>query len=74
VKNLIDDPNSQKEINRLRGEMEVWMKKTSDPLLPLLQKRDDANVREAYMKKVASESAERSKKKGGRSKGKNAED
>jgi N-sulfoglucosamine sulfohydrolase len=74
LKNLINDPKSQKEINRLRGEMEAVMKKSNDPLLPLFQKRDDAKLRETYMKKIENESADRGKRRGGRGKGKKVAD
>ena len=74
LKNLIADPGSQKEIKRLRAEMESWMNKTHDPLLPLFQKRDDAKIREGYMKKIENESTERGKRKGGRGKGRKVAD
>jgi N-sulfoglucosamine sulfohydrolase len=62
--NLISDPKSQKEIARLRQEMEAWMKRTHDPLLESFQKRSDPSIREAYMQMVERESAERGKRKG----------
>jgi N-sulfoglucosamine sulfohydrolase len=59
VKNLIDDPASRKELDRLRGELESWMKRTNDPMLESFQKRDDPTVREAYVRQQEKESAER---------------
>ncbi len=61
--NLIGDPASQDEINRLRGELEAWMKRTGDPLLEVFQNRHDSAIREAYMARVEKESAERGKRK-----------
>ena len=49
----------QQELDRLRGELEAWMKRTGDPLLESFQKRDDPAVREAYVKKQEKESADR---------------
>jgi N-sulfoglucosamine sulfohydrolase len=57
--NLIDDPASRAELDRLRAELEAWMKRTNDPLLESFQKRDDPAVREAYVRKLETESAER---------------
>jgi N-sulfoglucosamine sulfohydrolase len=76
LNNLINDPNSQKEINRLRAELESWMKKTGDPLLPVFLKRNDPEAREAYMQKVEAEAAERGKreKKGKRRGGREEEE
>ena len=59
VKNLIDDPARREDIDRLRDELEAWMKRTGDPLLESFQKRDDASVREAYVQKLEKESSER---------------
>jgi N-sulfoglucosamine sulfohydrolase len=75
LKNLIADSASQKEINRLRAAMEEWMRKTSDPLLAVFQKRDDPAVREAFVKAAEKGSSERPARKGKRKAGrKNAED
>lgn len=65
LKNLIADSASQKELNRLRAAMEAWMKKTGDPLLPVFQKRSDPALREAYVKQLEKEAAERGKRKRG---------
>jgi N-sulfoglucosamine sulfohydrolase len=59
LNNLIGEPATQKEINRLRAAMEEWMKKTGDPLLPSFQKRNDPAVREAFIKQGEKESSER---------------
>jgi N-sulfoglucosamine sulfohydrolase len=69
LKNLINDPASQKEITRLRKEMESWMKKTSDPLLKVFQQRENLEIREAYIKQLEKESTKR-REAGGRRKGK----
>jgi len=59
LQNLIDDPASRAELNRLRAAMAAWMKQTGDPLLESFEKRDDPAVREAFVKKTEAESAER---------------
>ena len=57
--NLIDDPAYQAEINKLRGELLAWMKRTGDPMLECFSHREDPKAREAYMTKVEQEAAER---------------
>jgi N-sulfoglucosamine sulfohydrolase len=61
--NLINDPSSQKEIDRLRAALAAWMKETGDPMLEVFQKRHDPAMREAYMARVTREAAERGKRK-----------
>lgn len=61
--NLINDPSSQKEVDRLRAALAAWMKETGDPMLEVFQKRQDPAVREAYMARVTKEAAERGKRK-----------
>ena len=59
MKNLIDDPSHKNDVAELRKVLEQWMVKTGDPLLDVFRHRDDTAVREAYMKKVEQESADR---------------
>ena len=59
LNNLIDDPASRGEIDRLRGEMEAWMQRTGDPLLESFRRRDDPAVREAFVRGREEESAQR---------------
>lgn len=56
VRNLINDPASQAEINRLRASLETWMKRTGGPMLPVFQQRDNGGVRETFMAQQAQES------------------
>lgn len=73
LKNLIDDPRSQPELKRLQTALETWMKQTRDPLLEVFQKRADPAVREAYMKAVEDEAAERGKRRRGAGQNRRAE-
>ena len=50
--NLIDNPEKKKALDRLRAELEAWMKRTSDPLLPAFEKRYDAIARKASLEAV----------------------
>jgi N-sulfoglucosamine sulfohydrolase len=59
LKNLIDDPAHKEDIAELRTVLEQSMEKTGDPLLEVFRHRNDAAFREAYMKKVEKESADR---------------
>jgi len=59
LKNLIDDPAHKKDVAELRKVLDQSMEKTGDPLLEVFRHRDDAALREAYMKKVEKESADR---------------
>ena len=59
LKNLIDDPARKDDVAELRKVLEQSMEKTGDPLLEVFRHRDDAALREAYMKKVEKESADR---------------
>jgi N-sulfoglucosamine sulfohydrolase len=63
LKNLIDDPAHQAEAARLREALEAWMVKTADPMLEVFRGRDDPAIREAYMTRVETESAERGPRK-----------
>jgi hypothetical protein len=66
LNNLIQDADSQTEIDRLRGELEAWMKTTRDPMLESFQKRNDPTVREAYVRRLEEESAARGKRRAAR--------
>ena len=57
--NLIDNPKHQAALRELRGELEDWMKRTNDPMLTVFQKREDADLREAYVQKLEKEALER---------------
>jgi N-sulfoglucosamine sulfohydrolase len=59
LKNLIDDPAHEKELAELRQSLDTWMAKTADPMLDVFRQRDEAAAREAYMKRVEKEAAER---------------
>ena len=57
LKDLIDDPSSRDEVDRLRAALEEWMKATGDPMLEVFRQRDDPAARDAYMKKMEKETA-----------------
>ncbi len=59
LQNLIEDPASQKEMNRLRAALGDWMKTTRDPLFPVFEKRHDVAFRENYIKQLEKESEQR---------------
>jgi len=63
--NLIGDPSSRDEIDRLRAALESWMERTGDPMLDVFRHRDDPAAREAYMAGAGEEAARR-RKSGGR--------
>ncbi len=81
--NLIANPAHAAAKERLTRTLEDWMVRTKDPMLDVFRKRADPAVREAYMKQVEAEAAERGgraarrdgkeapkgKKKGGAAKG-----
>jgi N-sulfoglucosamine sulfohydrolase len=49
LKNLIDDPAYASQRDQLRQQLEAWMVKTSDPMLEVFRRRDDAAFRESYV-------------------------
>lgn len=49
LKNLIDSPEHQQKLTRLRDALEQWMVRTGDHMLEVFRHRDDAAVREAYV-------------------------
>jgi hypothetical protein len=71
---VIDDPTNREERDRLRGELEAWMKRTGDPLLEPFQRRDDRAVGEAFVRKTEQGSAEQGKRRAGRRQGRGAPD
>ncbi len=61
--NLIDGPAHQQELAKLRDSLETWMVKTGDDMLGVFRRRDDADVREAYVQQKEREADERRKTK-----------
>ncbi len=61
--NLIDSPEHQKELAKLRKSLEQWMVKTNDHVLEVFRNRGDENFREAYIQEKEREAAERRKSK-----------
>ena len=57
--NLIDSPEHKAVGNELRSRLQAWMVRTKDPILPVFQKRDDAEFREAYILQKEEEAAAR---------------
>jgi N-sulfoglucosamine sulfohydrolase len=57
--NLIASPAHRAERDRLIAQLEAWMVRTRDPMLPVFRQRSDATVREAYQKSVEQEAASR---------------
>ena len=59
LENLIARPEHRAERDRLTGLLEAWMVRTKDPMLEVFVARHDPKAREAYMKEVEAEAAER---------------
>jgi N-sulfoglucosamine sulfohydrolase len=57
--NLIDEPAQATELADLRKVMDEWMLKTDDPMLDVFRERESAEAREAYMRFVEKQAAER---------------
>ncbi|HUR59489.1 MAG TPA: sulfatase [Opitutaceae bacterium] len=78
--NLIAKPEFHAERERLEKQLEAWMVQTKDPMLEVFRNRQDPKAREAYMKMVEAEAAERNGTKAGKGgkagkkKGKRVED
>jgi N-sulfoglucosamine sulfohydrolase len=78
--NLIAKPEFRAERERLVKQLEAWMVQTKDPMLEVFRARHDLKAREAYMKQVEAEAAERNGTKAGKGgkagkkKGKRVED
>lgn len=47
--NLIDDPDHQQQVERLRKQLVAELQRIDDPVAPVLAKHDDLAVRSAYM-------------------------
>ncbi|MCX6327009.1 MAG: sulfatase [Bacteroidia bacterium] len=50
--NLIDNPEYKMERDRLTSEMQLWMKRTGDPLLPAFENRYDDLARKSVLMAV----------------------
>jgi N-sulfoglucosamine sulfohydrolase len=50
LRNLIDDPAYQQDINSLRGSLEHWMRATQDPVLTAFTGRNDPHVLAEFMR------------------------
>ncbi len=59
LSNLIDSPEHQAELGKLRGELQQWMVSTHDGMLGVFQQREDAAAREAYVLDQEHEAAAR---------------
>jgi N-sulfoglucosamine sulfohydrolase len=59
--NLIDDPDAQVEIERLRDALAAEMRRTGDPALEIFLHRDDADLRETWVQQQEQQAEERSK-------------
>ena len=57
--NLIDSPEHQQELAKLRAALEVWMVDTGDHMLDVFRKREDPAAREAYVQMKEKEADER---------------
>ncbi|MES2696283.1 MAG: sulfatase [Verrucomicrobiota bacterium] len=71
LENLIASPQHAAQRDRLIKMLEDWMVKTNDPMVSVFRNRGDLKAREAYMKEVEEEAAERNGtkvKKGGKAK------
>ncbi|MCS1407577.1 MAG: Arylsulfatase [Verrucomicrobia subdivision 3 bacterium] len=61
--NLIDHPDHQAEIERLRDALGHWMMRTGDPLSAVFQMRHNEDVVQRYMARVEHEAQERRRQK-----------
>ena len=68
--NLIEHPDHQEELKKLRWILTKWMVQSEDPLIDPFRKREDAAYVEAYVQRLENESAARrsNKNKGDKSK------
>ena len=68
--NLIEHPDHQEELKKLRSILTKWMVQSEDPLIDPFRKREDAAYVEAYVQRLENESAARrsNKNKGDKSK------
>jgi N-sulfoglucosamine sulfohydrolase len=51
--NLVDDPRHADDLDRLRGELESWMERHSDPALAAFRQRQSEQARETYTQSMA---------------------
>ena len=59
LENLIEHPEHENELKKLRATLDAWMIKSNDPILEAFRKRKDRSFVEAYVQKLEKESAER---------------
>ncbi len=59
LENLIEHPEHESELKKLRSTLDAWMMKSNDPMLETFRKRKDRSFVEAYVQKLEKESAER---------------
>jgi hypothetical protein len=57
--NLLESPDHQQELVRLRQALEAWMVETGDDMLDVFRNRDDPATREAYVQAKEKEADER---------------
>jgi len=57
--NLIDSPEHQQQLAKLRAALEAWMVETGDHMLDVFRQRENAEVREAYVQQKEQEAAQR---------------
>ena len=63
LRNLINDPEYAKELERLRATLAQWMKETDDDCLEAFEMRGDPEAINAYVEKKQAEATERRSKK-----------
>lgn len=66
LENLIANPKYAAQRDQLTKQLEAWMVQTKDPMLDIFRNRNDPKAREAYMKQVEGEAAERNGTKAGK--------
>jgi N-sulfoglucosamine sulfohydrolase len=66
LQNLIAKPEYRAQRDQLTALLENWMVQTKDPMLDVFRGRADPKIREAYMKQVEAETAERKGGPGGK--------
>lgn len=59
--NLVDSAEHRPALDALRIDLENWMVRTGDPMLPVFRNRSDPEVREKYVQEKEQESAARRK-------------
>jgi N-sulfoglucosamine sulfohydrolase len=62
--NLLDSPDHQAELAKLRTALKSWMVRTGDHMLDVFRHRDDPAVREAYVVEKEKEAEARKPKRG----------